>query len=198
MILQNSFYTDLLHKNHIFYYQCWKELCYICKKRYTYFFRILWCIDQLKRTIYIFGIEILWYFNVTVTFDYFNILIKQKYLFIIKFTDPRMVVSCIRSTNFHSLTHSLTTRGHPLTTCTLALHYSYISPRTTVPIIHCTDNTHSWCTDYTADFHHTPYLSLGLLFSVYHILSWYLLYRAFLSFLILALPSLFSGLMDRV
>ncbi len=50
------------------------------------------------------------------------------------------------------------------------LHYYYISPRTTVPIIHCTD-----LTDYTADSHHTPYLSLGLprplcrvLFSIYH------------------------------
>ncbi len=24
------------------------------------------------------------------------------------------------------------------------LHYYYISPRTTVPIIHCTDDSHSW------------------------------------------------------
>ncbi len=50
------------------------------------------------------------------------------------------ILSQIRSTNFHSLT----TRGHPLPTRTRALHYCYISPRTTVPIIHCTDNTHSW------------------------------------------------------
>ncbi len=37
------------------------------------------------------------------------------------------------------------------------------SPRTTVPIIYCTDDTHTAdCTDYTADSHHTPYLSHGL------------------------------------
>ncbi len=75
---------------------------------------------------------------------------------------------------------SLTTRGHPLTTWTLALHYCCTSPRTTVPIIHCTDDTHTHthtadCTDYTADSHHTPYLSHGfpqsdrrVLYSVYH------------------------------
>ncbi len=38
----------------------------------------------------------------------------------------------------------LTTRGHPLTTWTLALHYCCTSPQTTIPTIHCTDDTHSW------------------------------------------------------
>ncbi len=37
----------------------------------------------------------------------------------------------------------LTTRGHSLTTWTLALHYCCTSPQTTIPTIHCTDDTHS-------------------------------------------------------
>ncbi len=57
-----------------------------------------------------------------------------------KTTTKNLLLSRIRSTNFHSLT----TRGPLLTAFTLALHYCYISPRTTVPIIHCTDDTHSW------------------------------------------------------
>ncbi len=42
------------------------------------------------------------------------------------------------------------------------LHYTTVAlpPRTTVPIIHCTDDTHTAVsTDYTADSYHTPYLS---------------------------------------
>ncbi len=35
----------------------------------------------------------------------------------------------------------LTTGGHSLTTWTLALHYCCTSPQTTIPNIHCTDNT---------------------------------------------------------
>ncbi len=51
---------------------------------------------------------------------------------------------------------SLNTRGHPLTTWILALHYCCTSPQTTVSIIHCTDDTHTAdCTDYTHTHTHT-------------------------------------------
>ncbi len=54
-----------------------------------------------------------------------------------------------------SLTHSPHGLLHYTNCCTL--------PWTTVPITHCTDDTHTAdCTDYIAYSHHTPYLSHGL------------------------------------
>ncbi len=94
----------------------------------------------------------------------------------------------------------LTTRGHPLITWTLALHYCCTSPRTTIPIIHCTDDTHTHtavCTDYSwfpSDMLLKPWTSSCFLPSIFKHLSQSLLIanlRSLPCFLILVLPSLF-------
>ncbi len=88
---------------------------------------------------------------------------------------------------------------HHMDSCT-TLHYCCTSPQTTIPIIHCTDDTHTAdCTDdtYTAGCSdYTPYLSHGLpqsdgrvLYSVYQSPSnSYVLYGA--HFVVIAWPGL--------
>ncbi len=74
-----------------------------------------------------------------------------------------LLLSRIRSVAFRPIA----TRGHSLTTWTLALHYCWISPKTTFPIIHCTDVTHTAVrTDHAhtweSSHNYTAYLNLGL------------------------------------
>ncbi len=74
-----------------------------------------------------------------------------------------LLLSRIRSVAFRPIA----TRGHSLTTWTLALHYCWMSPKTTFPIIHCTDVTHTAVrTDHAhtweSSHNYTAYLNLGL------------------------------------
>ncbi len=75
----------------------------------------------------------------------------QDKLFIKTFILCSMEKKCHRGLELHGIegivtnpVHGLpllTTRGHSLTTWTLALHYCCTSPQTTIPTIHCTDDT---------------------------------------------------------